>query len=133
MSVTKADCQLADTLERHTHTLVLPREARVLRLAQRRLHNWCELCCGDNIGGVGRVLERDDDTGRPYMVYYFANKPPHQVSIPDTETGALQRIKDVCDKLGMHYYYQTDPRGCALYVSHEPLNDTNYTSGIPCL
>jgi len=33
-------------------------------------------------------------------------------------------------RLNLYYYNQTDPRGCALYVSNEPLTDTNYPNGV---
>ena len=52
--------------------------------------------------------------------------------IADRETGALRRIENACKEAGLHYYHQTDPRGCALYVSTEPLNAQNYTNGIAC-
>jgi hypothetical protein len=38
-------------------------------------------------------------------------------------------IRDLCQEAGLHVYHQTDPRGCALYISREPLPDNNYTRG----
>lgn len=51
-------------------------------------------------------------------------------AIPDREAGALRRVAAVCAALGCHYYHQTDPRGCALYVSRDKLNDADYTRGV---
>jgi hypothetical protein len=62
------------------------------------------------------------------------NDPRRVSSIPDREAGALRRVAEACKAAGLHYYHQTDPRGCALYVAAEPLNAQNYSSrGIPCL
>lgn len=58
-------------------------------------------------------------------------------SDPDTrkraegrERGALKRIAALCEAHGLYWYHQQDPRGCALYVSSEPLSDQNYPNGI---
>lgn len=40
----------------------------------------------------------------------------------------IKRIAAACKAFGLHYYHQTDPRGCALYVAREPLTGTNYSS-----
>ena len=52
--------------------------------------------------------------------------------VPDREKGALARVEALCKRLDLHYYHQTDPRGCALYVSNEPLPDNAYSNGIAC-
>lgn len=38
------------------------------------------------------------------------------------------RIERNCKALGLHYYHQTDPRGCALYVSNNPISDNSYST-----
>lgn len=92
-----------------------------LRRAEMVLHRWCERECNGEI-------QRDEDTDKPFG-YYGANRdskyPAH-----DLEKGALKRIKDICEAKGIYFFYQQDPRGCALYVSKEPLNDANYSNGI---
>lgn len=52
--------------------------------------------------------------------------------IADREAGALRRVKAVCERNGLHYYHQTDPRGCSLYVASEPLTDSAYSYGVAC-
>lgn len=106
-------------------------DANVLRRAQLTLHRWAELECGDGNG----CIERDDATGKPF--YYRANHSyldPHdpraRYRIADREAGALRRVAEVCKRNGLHFYHQTDPRGCALYVSREPLTDSDYNRGV---
>lgn len=42
---------------------------------------------------------------------------------------AEKRIKDLCDEIGMKFYIQSDPRGCALYLGTD--SDTSYnTQGV---
>lgn len=111
-----------------------PEQARTLRRAQLALHRWAEEICNGTI-------QRDDEQGdgKPFRVYHFATAPhtfggPHQTPVPDRERGALARVEKVCKDAGLYYYHQTDPRGCALYVGAEPLNDQNYsTKGVPCI
>ena len=112
--------------------------ANTLRRAQITLHRWSEMECGDSNVSGSWVIERDDvGEGPPYMVRHHYR---HGVSediitrtrIPDKEKGALRRVVAVCKAHGLHYYHQTDPRGCALYVSNEPLPENDYTRGIAC-
>lgn len=106
-------------------------QADTLRRCEMTLHRWAEQECGDSTDYASFCIERDETTGKPYRVTY-----PHQGSssykhpIPDREAGALRRVAAICKELGCYFYHQTDPRGCALYVSTEPLTDTNYTSGV---
>jgi hypothetical protein len=109
-------------------------EANTLRRAQLTLHRWAELKCGDGRGHI----ERDEQTGKPFYYndsasYVQPNDPRRVSPIADREAGALRRIAQVCKAAGLHFYHQADPRGCALYVSHEPLTDQNYSRGIACL
>ena len=105
--------------------------ARTLRRAALTLHRWGELECGDGNDYASWSIERDETTDLPYFCRY-----PHDSSkvfkhrIADREKGALRRIKQLCDNLGLHFYYQTDPRGWPLYVSNEPLTDQNYNNGV---
>lgn len=93
---------------------------------EKTLHRWAEHECNGTI-------QRDEKTGRP-----FGHNPNHSFLDPhdpraswrvaDREAGALRRLALICKPLGLHYYHQTDPRGCALYVSTIPLDDANYSS-----
>lgn len=104
--------------------------ARTLRRAQLTLHRWAEEECNGTIQREGELGD-----GKPFRVWgqNLAGKL-HTHPVPDREAGALRRVAEVCKAAGLHYYHQTDPRGCALYVSTEPLTSNNYsTKGIACL
>ena len=111
--------------------------ASTLRRAQMTLRRWAELECGTDTGHIER--EGGEDTGRP--IFHPAGRwvggryvEPKPYAVPDRERGALARVAATCKALGLHFYHQTDPRGCALYVAAEPLTASDYsTKGIPCL
>jgi len=104
-----------------------------LRRAQMTLHRWHERECGDSNDYCSISLERDEDTGKPYNVIHPHAGKSYRNVVPDLETGALNRIKAVCEPLGLYYYIQGDCRGCSLYVAAEPLDDQNYsTQGVAC-
>ena len=107
-------------------------EAAALRRAEKTLHRWGEGECGDGNNYASWSIERDETTGLPYRVVYPHNGSPRQTRIPDREKGALARVARICAARGLFYYHQTDPRGCALYISREPLTDNNYSHGLAC-
>ena len=107
-------------------------DANTLRRAQITLHRWAELECGDGNDYASWAIERDDDTGLPYMCRYPHDGKMRRLRIPDREAGALRRIAEFCKRLDLLYYHQTYPRGCALYVSKEPFTQFDYTRGIAC-
>ncbi len=107
-------------------------QANTLRRAELTLTRWAELECGDSNHYASRAIERDEDTGIPYLCVYPHQGEPWRYRSPDREAGALKRVAAVCAALGAHYYHQGDPRGCALYVSREPFEDFNYTNGVAC-
>ena len=109
-------------------------DARTLRRAEKTLHRWAEQECGDGNDYASWAIERDETTGKPFMVYHrFTQSHSKRVAIPDREAGALRRVAAVCKALGAYFYHQTDPRGCALYVAAEPLTDQTYsTSSVAC-
>jgi len=81
-------------------------EADALRLAQLTLHRWASWS-----------IERDEDTGKPYMVHSPHSGVSRRHRIADREAGALKRIAAILADHGTLWsYHQTDPRGCALYV-----------------
>ncbi len=109
--------------------------AAALCRASVTLSTWAEKECGNGNDYASWAIERDETTGKPYLVTYphdFAAGDTTNEPIADRERGALRRIGGICERLGLHYYHQTDPRGCALYVSREPLTDTNYSGGVAC-
>lgn len=106
-------------------------DCRKLRRIERILHRWCEAKCGMGNKWVDWHIE--DDGPKPIMVTYCRmSGTTHRRAIPDRETGALRRLQAVCIENGLDYHYQTDPRGCAVYVAATALNDSNYTVGVPC-
>jgi hypothetical protein len=109
--------RIADDLDRAE--IYLPFETvNTLRRIERTLHRWAEDECN------GRV-QRDDDTGRPY---YHYNIRGTKYPAPDREKGALKRVAAICKTYKLYYFHQGDPRGCALYISREKLEETGYHS-----
>src|SRR3990172_3538068 len=96
-------------------------DANTLRRAQLTLHRWAELECGDGNDYSSWAIERDEETSLPYFCRYPHTGKSYRTRIADREAGALRRITEVCHRNNLHFYHQGDPRGCALYVSHEPL------------
>ena len=95
----------------------------------RRLSRWCERECGDDRGGI----ERDEKTGKPYWISSMTGK---RFPIRDMETATRKRVDNMVKAAGLTWYYQTDPRGCPLYIIREgdipegnPV-DNYYTNGV---
>ena len=119
----------ARQLDRLRDTLGLSeQDAAVLFRAERVLHRWAELECGDGNGYASWSIERDEATGVPYLCTYPHMGATTRRKIADRERGALKRIAALCAARGLYFYHQTDPRGCALYVSREPLRANDYSS-----
>lgn len=105
-------------------------DVETLRRCSMTLDKWAERECGDSNDYASWCIERDEATDKPYLVTYphTSNKPRRHL-IPDREKGALKRVGAICKKYNLFFYHQTDPRGCSLYISKEPLTDSNYTNG----
>lgn len=101
-----------------------------LRRASLTLHRWAELECGDGNNYASWAIERDETTGKPYMCRYPYDGKMSRYVVADRERGALKRVEKLCAAHGLHYFHQTDPRGCSLYVAAEALTDSNYNNGI---
>lgn len=107
-------------------------QANELRRAERTLHRWSEQECGDSNDYCSWAIERDEVTGKPFRCVYPHQGKNRREPIADREAGALRRVAAVCKAVGAHFYHQGDPRGCALYVSPEPMTDGNYNNGVAC-
>jgi len=89
-------------------------EVAALIRIEKSLHRWCEMECG----GVNGCIERDDKTNEPI----FVSRWGYTYKIRDMEASALKCLKKILADVerrtnrGMGYYYQTDPRGCTLYI-----------------
>ena len=87
-----------------------------LRRASLTLSSWGEMECNywvDRETVQGKIF-RQDENGRRYQ-------------IADRETGAINRVKAICEANGIYFYHQTDPRGAAIYIASVPLNSQNYS------
>jgi hypothetical protein len=121
---------LAMTIAQRTGVNISTGDANTLRRAQLTLRRWAEAECGNSNDYASFSIERDEQTGKPFRVVYpHTSDKPRRYATPDRESGALRRVAQVCTANGLHYFHQTDPRGCALYVSREPLTDSNYSNG----
>ena len=98
-------------------------QANILRRAQITLHGWAEKECGTGNG----CIERDESTDK---CYWLNSMTGNRYQVRDMETPALKRVSEVCAELGAYFYHQGDPRGCALYVSAEPINDQSHNRGV---
>jgi len=109
------------------------KDAQALRRAELTLHGWYEQECGMGNEHCCWSIERDEETGKAYRCTCPNHGEPRREPIADREAGAVARVSEVCERLGLHYYLQTDPRGCALYVGRDELTPSNYSgSGVPC-
>lgn len=89
-------------------------DAASLRRIAMTLHRWSELECGDE---RGNAIERDDETGKPFMTYDRGQGPRGRYPVPDREKGAIKRLVQLMSKYpNLHEYIQGDPRGAPLYI-----------------
>jgi hypothetical protein len=123
---------LVERLRLHGAVLSL-RDASILRRAERTLHQWAERCCGYDTGHASVAYGRDDESGKPFAeIHPHTGRPSYREPIVDRETNALKRVAKICTTYGLHFYHQTDPRGCALYVDTKPLTESDYSNGVCC-
>jgi hypothetical protein len=128
MKARDKDFAIAAAILRRTGYACTQAEANTLRRASLTLHRWAELECGDSNDYASWAIERDETSGLPYMVTYPHTGATRRFRIPDRERGALRRVGALCKSAGLHFYHQTDPRGCALYIAAEPMSDCDYSS-----
>ena len=109
---------------------------KLLRI-EKTLNRWAALECGDSDNWSSWAIERDGDEpdSKPFLVRHLHGRNGGldrtvRTPIPDRENGALRRLRAILEPLGLYYYHQSDPRGCALYVSDKPIPPFNYTQGI---
>ena len=85
-------------------------EAEKIRLVSLTLHRWCERECNGEI-------ERDETTDKPMHFYETASGKRKGYPVPDREKGAIRRLQAILvAHPGLDWYYQTDPRGCSVYI-----------------
>lgn len=90
-------------------------EVHTMIKASKALSRWCERECNGEI-------EREGNTGRPLHViqrHYGPAMPPELAYYPirDMESAAKRKIDAIiANHPGWAWYYQGDPRGCAVYL-----------------
>ena len=85
-----------------------PAQADALRKISQTLTRWCEAECNGEI-------ERSA-SWRAERVHYSPTGERRAYAIPDRENGALRRLRVILAGTDWTYYYQTNPRGCAVYL-----------------
>ena len=128
MRAYEKDSETARKIQARTGRIIALFDARMLRRASLTLHRWSELECGDGNDYSSWAIERDEATNIPYMVTYPHTGKTRRYRIADREKGALRRVEKFCKAHGFYFFHQTDPRGCALYISAEPMSDSDYSN-----
>ena len=106
--------RLTDTLARLGFDYA---EREALLRIERTLARWGELECGNGNNHASWVVERDEATGKPFMVTHPNAGKSYRRAIPDREAGALKRLAKLMGaRPHLLAYHQGDPRGCCLYV-----------------
>ena len=106
-----------EMLERLKRAGISEEDALSLRRISMTLHRWHELECGDGNDRASWIIERDELTGKPYMVTHPHTGKSRRSPVADRETGAINRLKSIMARYPrLSAYIQTDPRGAALYI-----------------
>jgi hypothetical protein len=130
MNAQEKNQKLRANIERITGKQISLADAGKLRRIERALHRWCELTCGTGNADCTLLIERDEETGKPFLrrqwrgingVWQDKREPT-----ADREASNLNALQKICDKLDLCFYHQRDPRGTAVYLSAEPMDDSNY-------
>lgn len=90
-------------------------DAEALRKVAMTLHRWAEMECGIDLpSGHTLIIERDEETGRPFHHTSDGYRSPF---IADREAGALKRLAAIMARYPDQVaYHQGDPRGASLYI-----------------
>lgn len=112
-------------------------ETKALLRIERTLQRWAEGECGDSNNYASRCIERDEETGKPFLVIlpHTSNQRIKQ-PIPDREKAAQSRLaKIMAAHPSLWAYSQGDCRGSMLHVGKkdgttEKNLENLYTRGI---
>lgn len=132
MNAAQKTARVLAKLRRNGLTNATTEHAHTLRRAELTLQKWYELECGTGNNRASFLIERDEETNVPFMRIIPNHGNERRYKVADRERGAIARVAKVCKQIGAHYYIQSDPRGCALYVSSEPIDARTYTRGAAC-
>ena len=120
MKLTKRQTQ---RLQHITNALGLDvSDVRHLLTQEKFLHSWHEKECGNDYGCI--QWEDVNGTERPF---WLSNRNYKTSPMRDNYIPRRARLAEWCAERGLHFYIQPDPRGCALYVSRQPIPENNYT------
>jgi hypothetical protein len=110
-------------------------EVAALLKIERTLQRWAELECGDGNDYGSWAIERDDATGKPFLVHHHylhgrGKDYSTRRAVADREAGALKRLAAImAGKSGVVAYHQSDPRGCQVWIVPK---DRITGSGVEC-
>jgi hypothetical protein len=111
---TEAWLRLGANLQRYGITAT---DGAALARAERTLHKWAELECGDGNDYASWAIERDPETDKPYRVTYPHAGASYRTPIADREASAKRKVQSILARYpGLIPVYQGDPRGCALSI-----------------
>lgn len=92
-------------------------DSYALRRIAMTLHRWHELECGYGNKYQSWSIERDEETGKPFMCIYPHTGKFRRYPVADREKGALRRLAAIMARYPeLSAYVQGDPRGAALYI-----------------
>lgn len=130
MSINKPTREMMIAIEKQLHVLMASDDVTTLRRYASRLSRWDELQCGASDGHV----EYNEQLG--YWERYSAGEVVNGEYVktkkrtPNVGEGAYRAITEVCKRYDIHWYHQSDPRGCAVYISDEPISDDTYSTAL---
>jgi hypothetical protein len=93
-------------------------EIKQLIRIEKTLQRWGELECGNFNNHPSWYVVRDEETGKTYMETHPYQGEFYRRPYPDRKTAALKRLAKIMEprKRRLIAYYQSDPRGCALWI-----------------
>lgn len=117
---TERDREIANELSKKLERLILPSDILPLRLRAMKLRRLYEHQCN----GCTRekfLFESWAD--------YDQSRKQQIITVDKNVERITEQVKVICTQLDIPVYFQTDPRGCSLYLG--TTNDSNYnTEGV---
>ena len=109
--------------------LSLP-DARNLRSAAVTLHRWDQRKNGfltKYPEKASVTLIRDEHTNIPYFaIHPFSGPDTIYERVEDRERAAEVLIQNICNRYRLHFFRQTDPNECPLYLGRSPMTNQDF-------